>query len=66
MHISRSPRGGNGLAVKGHEGFWVDGNSLGLDRGGSYICVRICQKSPNCTIKWMYFIVCKLYLNKTD
>lgn len=48
---------------KGQEGsFWGDGNVLYIDRGLHYRGVRICQNSANVSLKFMYFIISRFYL----
>lgn len=44
--------------------FQSDRNSLRLDRDAGYRDVYICQSLSNYNLKWMPFIVSKLYLKK--
>lgn len=56
--------GGGGLTAKGHKGgFEVDRNVLCLDCG-DYTTVYIHQNSLIYILRWVNFIVCKLYLIK--
>lgn len=59
FQISRA----GGLIVKYHKGtFWSDVNILYHYFGYSYISVRICQVSSNCTIKFVNYV----YANYTS
>lgn len=61
---SRQIRGCPGLGWAGINGKGDDGNVLYLDCSGSYMSVDICQNSSNEHLKWLNFIVYKLYLSK--
>ena len=40
-----------------------DETDLNFDCGGGYADVCIFQNSQSCTLKWINFTICKLYLN---
>lgn len=43
-----------------------DRNILFVQFGGGYTCIYICETCQTICLKWMCFIVCRLYFNKVD
>lgn len=51
---------------RGRKYFWSDVNALYHDCYNSYTTAYITQSLPVCTLTIGEFMVCKLYLNKSD